>query len=125
MSCEVVAIGIKGGIDIKGSAIGAAAAGSAAGTGAGAAGLAFLLFFFLGFLPPHMELIAPAWQQQHNAKMMTHCQICNCEPHEPDAVEPELPDPEESLALDPVLKESPELEEPAGPEPNDFNDPER
>lgn len=121
MSCEVVARGIKGGMASKGSTTGSTT-GSATGTGAGAAGVSFLVFFFLGFfLPPIVAAPAPP-RQQSKAKTSSHCQICNWEPQEPDAVEPELAEPEESLALDPVLKESPELEEPAGPEPKEFTD---
>jgi len=32
----------------------------------------------------------PPWQQQHKQMRMIHSQIGNCEPQEPDAVEPEL-----------------------------------
>ena len=69
-----------------------------------------------------MEAPAPPRKQQSKASTRSHCQICSWEPQEPDAVEPELADPKESLALDPVLKESPELDEPAGPEPKEFTD---
>jgi len=85
---------------IKGST-----SGNTSATGAGAAGVDFLDFFFLGFLPPIEAPPAPARQQQHNNKRTIHSQIGNCEPKEPDAVEPELADPEESLAKDPWLKE--------------------
>lgn len=89
---------IKGSVD---------SAGVSAGTGAGADGvdLVFLLFFFLGFLPPVIAPIPPAMQQQHKPRRTIHSQIGNCEPEKPDAVEPELADPEESLAQDPWLKE--------------------
>jgi len=88
---EFVASGIKGGSTIKGST-----SGSTSATGAGAA---FLDFFFLGFLPP---IIAPApARQQHNSKRAIHSQIGSWEPKEPDALEPELADPEASLAQDP------------------------
>lgn len=124
MRVEVVASGIKGGTFNSGCAaatVSVAATGSGAGAAGAAAGfLVFLVFFF--FLPPDMPAPAPATQQQHNANRRIHCQICSWEPQEPEAVEPELAEPELSLALDPVLKESPELEEPSGPKPSTFKD---
>lgn len=123
-SVEVVVRGISGGTaGNKGSTTATLVGTSvtAAGTGAGAAGLALLFFFFLAF-PLPIEKAPPPAQQQHNTKRRSHCQICNCEPKEPEAVEPELAELEESLALDPVLKESSELEEPAGPEPKIANE---
>lgn len=83
--------------------------------------MAFLVFFFF-FLPPMAEAPAPAQQQHNKARSRIHCQICNWDPQEPEVVKPELADPEESLALDPVLKESPELEEPSGPEPSELTE---
>jgi len=67
------------------------------------AGATFLLGFFFGFLPlpPIMAPMPPAWQQQHKQMRRIHSQIGNCEPQEPEAVDPELADPEESLAQDP------------------------
>jgi len=44
--------------------------------------------------------IAPILKQHKQARTI-HNQIGNCEPQEPDALEPELIDPEESLAQDP------------------------
>jgi len=123
MRVEVVASGMRGGTAGSSGSTTAAAATGAAATGAGAAGAAagfldFLVFFFV-FLPP---MQAPPTQQQSKAKRTIHCQICNWDPKEPEAVDPELAEPEMSLALEPVLKESPELEEPAGPKPSEFSE---
>lgn len=122
MTLDVVASGINGGT--AGSSNGSATSGSmtatgagAAGTGAGAAGVLLFLVFFFCFLPlmPMAAPPPPAQQQQNKARIRSHCQTCSSEPQEPDAVE-ELADPDESLALDPVLKE------PSGPEPDDFHE---
>jgi len=49
-----------------------------------------------------MAPMPPPWQQQHKQMSTIHNQIGNCEPQEPDALDPELSfDPEESLAQDP------------------------
>jgi len=111
MSVEVVASGIKGGRFSNGSAVSRLVStpawpgtwSTAAGTGAGAAGLALdEVFFFLGLLlPPDMQAPIPPILQQHKQARTIHSQIGNCEPQEPEAVEPELMDPEESLAQDP------------------------
>jgi len=120
---DVVASGIKGGRFSNGSTV----ASASTGTGDGAAGADFLLFFFLGFLPPDIAAPPPARQQQHKPTRKIHSQIGNCEPKEPEAFDPELselPDPEEALAQDPRLKdpdESPEEVSP-GPEPREPND---
>jgi len=124
MRVEVVASGMRGGTAGSSGSTTAAAATGAAATGAGAAGAAagfldFLVFFFV-FLPPMQA--PPPTQQQSKAKRTIHCQICNWDPKEPEAVDPELAEPEMSLALEPVLKESPELEEPAGPKPSEFSE---
>jgi len=69
---------------------------------AGAAFDAFLAFFFFGLpLPPPIMAPMPPRQQQHKQISTIHNQIGNCEPQEPEAVDPELADPEESLAQDP------------------------
>jgi len=115
MRVEVVARGIKGGrlnsgaaFCTRGSAAFAAAGSAAAGTGAGAEGLALDLVFFLDLaLPPDMlQAPIPPILQQHKQARTIHSQIGNCEPQEPEALEPELrpsmlADPEESLAHDP------------------------
>jgi len=108
INIEVCASGINGGIAIKGSRTGS---GASAATGAGAAFALFLALFF--FSPPIIaaqQAIPPkqvqAIVQKHKrgAKFQIHIQIGNCEPQEPDAVEPELTaDPDESLAQDPWL----------------------
>jgi len=102
MSVEVVASGIKGGIFSSGSAVSTLGS-MAAGTGAGAEGLAWDLVFFLVGLPLPLDMQAPIAPilQQHKQARTIHSQIGNCEPQEPEAVEPELIDPEESLAHDP------------------------
>jgi len=102
MSVEVVASGIKGGRVNSGSAV--SALGSAAdGTGAAAAGKGLDLNFFFVGLPLPRDIIAPIPPilQQHKQARTIQSQIGNCEPQEPDAVDPELIDPEESLAQDP------------------------
>jgi len=116
MRVEVVARGIKGGrlnsgaaFCIRGSAAFSAAGATAAGTGAGAEPLALDLVFFLDLaLPPDMLQYPPIPPilQQHKQARTIHSQIGNCEPQEPEALEPELrpsmlADPEESLAHDP------------------------
>jgi len=110
MSVEVVARGINGGRLNSGAAFSTrgSAAFSAAGTGAGAVGLALDLVFFLGFfLPPDMlKAPIPPSVQQHKQARTIHSQTGNCEPQEPEALEPELrpsmlADPEESLAQEP------------------------
>lgn len=131
MSWEVVESGIRGGtVGKSGSttAVSGAAATGAGAAGAAAAGFDFLPFF-LAFLPPMAP--PPRMQQQHKPRRRNHCQSCSWEPYEPEAVEPELselvipllelPALSEST-LEPVFKESSELEEPAGPEPRDFNE---
>jgi len=121
MSCEVVARGIKGATCMGTSGSMTAAT---AGTGAGAADFFFLVFLAF-FLPPAM---APPRQQSRSPTRNSHCQTCKREPHEPEAAEELSAEPEESLAIDPVLKEPaeelPEPEEPAlpRPEPSESND---
>jgi len=106
MSVEVVARGINGGMLNSGAAF--STRGSAAGTGAGAVGFALDLVFFLDLgLPPDTQYPPiPPILQQHKQARTIHSQTGNCEPQEPEALEPELrpsmlADPEESLAHDP------------------------
>merc|ERR1719199_1887874 len=113
MSVEVVASGIKGATAGKSGST----TGRAAGTGAGAAGADFFFLVFLAFfLPPAM---APPRQMSKSPTRNSHCQTCKTEPQEPEAAEELSAEPEESLAIDPVLKEPaeelPEPEEPALP----------